>query len=314
MHQRNYVTLALMVFCLMLGMMVGPPQPARAADNKDLQQIQRDIADLQDQVKGLQKGFDTRLAALQSLVQQALDTANKTNSTVTGLNSGVSQTMQTELRGVKDQLNSVNGLSVKVDNASNDLSDLHNTVHDLTATVNREQQQLTDILNQLKLMQAPAAAPPPGADTGMGLQGSAGPPPDPGKLFANGASDQNAGRLDLALTEFAEFLKLYPNDPNAIRAQYNIGNIYYGQGKLEDAVKALDAAIEQYPVDQSITPGIYLMKGMALKKARKPTEAIASFRQVVHDFPHSNEAGQAKIQLTTMGATASATATRKPAR
>ncbi len=312
MRQKNYLTLLLMVFCLMLGMMIGPPAPARAADNKDLQAIQRDIADLQEQVKGLQKGFDSKLAAIQSMIQQALDTANKTNSTVTNLNSGVSQTMQTELRGVKDQLNSVTGLSVKVDNASNDLSDLHNTVAGLVTTVNREQQQLSDILNQLKLMQAPPTVAPPIADGGMGPQGAAGPPPDPGKLFTHAASDQDGGKPDLALTEFTEFLRLYPNDPvNALRAQYNIGNIYYQQGKLESAVTALDAAIEQYPKDQVVTASAYFMKGMALKKARKNPDAIASFRHVVADFPRSEEAPQAKTQLTSMGATASATTAKK---
>jgi TolA-binding protein len=313
MRQKNYLTLLLMVGCLMLGMMVGPPAPARAADNKDLQAIQRDIADLQEQVKGLQKGFDSKLASLQSMIQQALDTANKTNSTVTNLNSGVSQTMQTELRGVKDQLNSVTGLSVKVDNASNDLSDLHNTVAGLVTTVNREQQQLSDILNQLKLMQAPAVAPPPGVDTGIGPQSAAGPPPDPGKLFTHAASDQDGGKLDLALTEFTEFLHLYPNDPNAIKAQYNIGNIYYSQGKLDSAVTALDAAIEQYPKDQVVTASAYFMKGMALKKARKNADAIASFRHVVTDFPRSEEAPQAKTQLTSMGATATAVAPKRSA-
>jgi TolA-binding protein len=307
MRQKNYLTLALMVGCLMLGMMVGPPAPARAADNKDLQAIQRDIADLQEQVKGLQKGFDSKLASLQSLVQQALDTANKTNSTVTGLNSGVSQTMQSELRGVKDQLNSVTGLSNKVDSTSKDLSDLDNTVAGLVTTVNREQQQLSDILNQLKLMQTPVAAPPPGADTGM-----ASPPPDPGKLFTNAARDQDGGKAELAMTEFVEFLKLYPNDPNAVRAQYNIGNIYYTQAKLDDAVKALDLAIEAYPVDQQITPSAYYMKGMALKKQRKNAEAIASFKKVVHDFPRSNEAPQAQNQLNSMGA--GATASKKSPR
>jgi TolA-binding protein len=298
MRQKN-LTLALMVFCLMLGMMIGPPAPARAADNKDLLSLQRDVASLEQNIKDLQKALDSKMASLQAMVQQALDTANKTSTTVSSLNSGVSQTMQTELRGVKDQLSSVNGLSAKVDSASNDLSDLHGTVQGLVTTVNREQQQLTDILNQLKLMQAPPVA-PPGAESG-----AAPPPPDPMKLFTNAGRDQDAGKLDLALTEFTEFLRLYPNDTiNALRAQYNIGNIYYSQGKLDDAVKALDAAIEQYGVDQTTTPSAYYMKGMALKKARKNPEAIASFRHVVQDFPHSNEAPQAKTQLTSMGATA----------
>jgi len=51
---------------------------------------------------------------------------------------------------------------------------------------------------------------------------------------------------------------------------------------------------------------------MALKKAKRPADAIASFRAVVKQFPGSDAAAQAKTQLTTMNATAAAPA-RKPA-
>jgi TolA-binding protein len=288
-----------MVFCLMLGMMIGRPAPARAADNKDILSLQRDVASLEQDIKDLQKALDSKMATLQAMVQQSLDTANRTNSSVTSINSGVTQTMQSELRGVKDQLNSVTSLSTTVTNISSDVSNVVSSVQDLQRTVNRQGQQISDMLNQLKLMQSPTPAQPPGADSGM-----APPPPDPGKLFSHAATDMDGGKSDLALTEFTEFLHLYPNDPvNALRAQYNIGNIYYTQGKLDEAVKALDAAIEQYAVDQTITPSAYYMKGLALKKERKNPEAIASFRRVVTDFPHSNEAGQARSQLTSMGAT-----------
>ena len=39
--------------------------------------MQRDIAQLQDQVRKLQSGFDQKMAALQVLVQQALDAGTR---------------------------------------------------------------------------------------------------------------------------------------------------------------------------------------------------------------------------------------------
>jgi len=66
-----------------------------------------------------QKAVDSKLAALQESVQQALDTANKTSSSVSSLNNGVTQTMRTELKGVQDQLSNVTGLSTKVDGIAN---------------------------------------------------------------------------------------------------------------------------------------------------------------------------------------------------
>ena len=55
--------------------------------------MQRDIAQLQDQVRTLQSGFDQKMAALQTLMQQALDAGNKANTTVSVLNASVTQTL-----------------------------------------------------------------------------------------------------------------------------------------------------------------------------------------------------------------------------
>src|ERR1700723_4616594 len=82
------------------------------AASKEQQEMQRDIAQLQDQVRTLQSGFDQKMAALQTLVQQALDAGNKANTNVSVLNASVSQTLDREL---KDALRPVAGLTAKVD-------------------------------------------------------------------------------------------------------------------------------------------------------------------------------------------------------
>jgi tol-pal system protein YbgF len=304
MRYIRYIRLAAFVGATLLA-----PASAPAAASKEMQDLQRDVAQLQDQMTALQKTLDSKLGAIQAQLQQAVDTANKTNSNVTSLNAGVAQTLQSEMKNVRDQLNSVTGLSVKVDNTSNDISDLHNAVAGLVTTVNKQQLMLNDILNQVKLIQAPAA-PPPSGDTGTGMPGVGGPPPNGQTLFNNAVRDQNSGKSELALPEWAEFLRLYPNDPNAASAQYNIGEIHYNQGKPDDAVKDFDAVIEQYGTDSAKAPTALYMKGMALKKAKRPTEAIATFRAVIKQFPGSDEAAQAKTQLTSMGVTAAAPARR----
>jgi TolA-binding protein len=304
MRFARYVTLATFVGATFA------PVSAPAAANKDMEELQRDVADLSDQVKTIQKTLDSKVAALQTLVQQALDTANKTNTSVSNLNIGMMQTMQTALKGLSDQLNGVTNLSVKVENTSNDVADLHSAVASLVVTVNKEQQQLNDILNQVKLLQAPPA-PPPGADSAGAPAGASGPPPTGQTLFNNAFRDQSSGKLEIAVSEYSEFLRLYPDDPNAIKARYNIGDIYYGEGKATDAVKAFNDATEQYPDDTVTLPGVYYMKGLALKKAKQPTAAIATFRDVIRKFPHSPEATQARAQLTELGASASAPARGK---
>jgi len=311
MRFKRFTPLATRLFCMISGVVLIAATPVLAAD-KDMLSLQRDVADLQGQLTDMQKSVDTKLTALQALAQQAVDTANKTSGSVSSLNSGVSQTMQTELKGVRDQLNNVTGLSTKVDGIANDVSDLTSTVKSMQVTMNRMAQQLTDIGNQVKLIATPPA-PPPGADAGSTAPGSAAatPAPNAETLFNHAKSDQEAGNFDLALNGYTQFLHLYPDNPSAIRAQFNIGDIYYSQSKLDDAVKALDAAIEQYDSDPQTTPSAYYMKGLALKKAGKKTLAIASFQDVIKKYPHSPEAGQAKSQLTTLGV-APAAARKRP--
>src|SRR5271156_2399873 len=104
------------------------------AASKEQQEMQRDIAQLQDQVRTLQSGFDQKMAALQTLVQQALDVGNKANTNVSVLNSSVTETLARELR---DRLTPVAGLTAKVDNLTNDNADMRNSLGDLSAQVNK---------------------------------------------------------------------------------------------------------------------------------------------------------------------------------
>src|ERR1035438_5606209 len=58
---------------------------------EDLLSIQRDIADMTDRVKQLQKAFDEKIAALTALVQQSIDASNKTNAAMAAMQREVDQ-------------------------------------------------------------------------------------------------------------------------------------------------------------------------------------------------------------------------------
>ena len=279
--------------------------PAFAA-SKEQQEMQRDIAQLQDQVRTLQSSFDQKMAAIETLVQQALDAANKANTSVSVLNSGVNQTLDRELR---DRLTPVTGLAAKVDGVSNDMADLRNSVAGLTSEVNRLQQQLTDINNAIKVMQAPAAAPPPpGGEAGA----PAGTPPAPAAaLFNSAMRDYSAGKSDLAVSEFLDFVRFYPDDPNAATAQLYIGQVHLSQGKPDVAVTDFDSVLERFP-ESKVAPDAYFMKGMALKQNGRRDLAATEWRTLIKKYPNSDQAKQATEQLRAMGMSVGAsTAARK---
>jgi TolA-binding protein len=276
------------------------------AASKEQLEMQRDIASLQDQVRTLQSSFDKNMATLQTLVQQALDVAHRSNTSVNVLNSSINQTVEREL---KQSLTPVAGLAAKVDNTNNDVAEVRNSVADLNVTTNKILQILTDMNNTLKVLQAPPA-PPPGSTNGS-PGSSPGVAPPAAVIFDNALRDQNGGKLDLALSEYADFLKFYPNDPNCAAVQFNIGEIHYGQQKLDLAVQDFDSVIERFPDNTKILPDAYFMKGMALKQSSHTASAITTFRSLIAKFPRSDKAEQAREQLRTLSASTGAAARKK---
>lgn len=266
--------------------------------SKEIQELQRDIAQLQDQVRTLQSALDQKMATLQTLTQQALETSSKANTGVSVLSAGVTSTLERELR---QALTPISGLAAKVDNTNNDVAEIRNQVADLNSRLNRMASTLESINNNLKVMQA-AAAPPPAPAAGQ----SAPPPVDAGAVFNTAVRDENGGKLDQAISEYQDFIRFFPDNPNAARAQYNIGNCHAAKGQYEAAAQDFDTVITHYPEDTQLTPQAYFMKGMALKNTNK-TAAIATWRQVIAKYPRSDAAAQAKEQLRASGVTAAPT-------
>lgn len=276
---------------------------AQAASKEQLE-MQRDIAQLQDQVRQLQSALDKNNATQQTLLQQALDAANKANTAITVLNSNVTQTLERELR---DRLTPVAGLASKVDNVSNDMAEVKNSLSDLNTQINRLKTQLTDINNAIKVLQAPPAPPPP-TDTGAGKSA---PPPPAATLYTNAMTDYSGGKMELALSEFTDFVKFYPEDGNAAAAEMYIGSIHMGQKKYEQAVLDYDTVLEKFPESEE-TAQAWLMKASALERGGHKDDAIKEYRALIRKYPKGEQTTTARDRLKDLGVSGAAPAS--PAR
>src|ERR1700739_255452 len=56
--------------------------PLTFGASKEIVELQRDVAMLQDQVRNVQKSLDEKVTTMQTLVQQTLDSVNNTNRTM----------------------------------------------------------------------------------------------------------------------------------------------------------------------------------------------------------------------------------------
>jgi tol-pal system protein YbgF len=281
--------------------------PALApAASKEIIELQRDVAQLQDQVRDLQRSFDERFTALQILVQQTLDASNRSNSAL--------DAQARNQQGLAERMASpIAGLNSKVDSLGSDTAAMRESVNDLTARMSKIQQQLTDLNNIVKASQLPPAAPPPaaGAPAGGGAAVQGGAPPVPATdLYENALSDMKTGKVDLALSEFQDYIRYYNDTDAAPAAQFYIGQIHASQSQFDQALQDYDRVLEAYP-NNSKTPDAHFQKGKILFQTGQRNAAVKEFEAVLNDFPHSTVAQNARTMLKNMGINPPAAPRRK---
>lgn len=300
------------------------PAPAFAA-SKEIQELQRDVALLQEQIKQLQQAQDKNFAALTVLTQQALDAANKANTAVAVIQNGFQANIQQQQEKV---VAPVVGLSTRVNGLSDDMHSVTQAVTDLASQIAKIQSQLTDLSNAVKVMAAPPAPPAstggPGGPGGGPMGGTTGgspggmtatiPPISSQALYQNADRDRSAGNYDLSLQEYNDYLKYYGNTELAPNAQFYIGVIHFGQNDYQRAASEFDTVVEKYPENPKTEEALYY-KGLCLVKMGQRTQAGDEFRQVIANYPHTERATQACNQLQALGyrcpSTAPARSTKK---
>jgi TolA-binding protein len=278
------------------------PFCAQAQKREDFLSIQRDVAQLQDQVKEMQTSQDQKLATLEGLLKQALDESGK-----------VSAAMATLQRSVADRLNEQSNkveapiavLGTKVDQSADELRSLRENMATLSTRFGNLDNKLADISSAIRTLSTPAVAPPPPAGNGAQAGPPSGvPPPPPAapagvsaeSLWQNAFRDYSSGRDELAMMEFSDYLKYFPQAENAASAQYYIGQIYDRAKQYDDAVQAFDAVLERYP-DNPKTPDALYYKGADLMKGAHRAEAADQFRDFLARYPTHSLARNAQAHL-----------------
>jgi tol-pal system protein YbgF len=246
--------------------------PASAQSTKNmLIQLQTQVQALTDQMARMQQSFDERMGVMRDLVEQSTDNVNKMGGSVRALE----QTLQ------KQQSESGTNLG----ELSTQIQALHDSIDELKV-------RLANVTKKLEAMEVaqqnlPAAgAPPAGA--------AQAPPPD--VIYNNALRDYNAGRYDVAMQNFQDYLKFYPTEDMAGNAQFYVADIYYRQGQFQQAVQEYDKVLERYAGGNK-NPAAQLKKAYALIELGQRDAAIRELNSLVARYPRSQEATQAKDRL-----------------
>ena len=261
------------------------PAPAMA-QKKEIAQLQRDLDLLREAVRDLQRSVDEKHAVLRTLIEQSLDTVNKLNTTMGGLQRSVQEvqansgarmdSMSTQVQALADNLE---GVKSKMAKLSQQMAEMQSVLQSLDAKVAGG---------------APIAAPP-----GEGAPAAA--PPSPQVLYDNALRDLNTGKYDLAWQEFQDYLKYFPDTELTSNSQFYLGEVLFRQKKFSEAIAEYDKVLDNYPRSFKLAAA-RLKKGMALLELGQRTSALRELREVSRRHPGTDEARLANAKLRELGA------------
>jgi len=280
-----------------------------AQRREDILSIQRDVAQLQDQIKQLQTSQDQKMAALESLIRQALEQSNQASASMTALQRTLTDRLNDQQTKVAAP---IAVLGTKVDQSADEMRGVRENLAALSSRLANLDNKLSDISSAVRTLSQPPAAPPPSVPPAA----SNGVAPPPGvsaeSLWLNAFRDYSSGKDELSMMEFNDYLKYFPSAENAASAQYYMGRLYGRAKQYDEAVQAFDAVLERYP-DNSKTPDALYGKADAMLHAGHRAEAATEFKDFLTRFPTHSLAINAKQALSELGTSGRVRPTPPPA-
>ena len=252
--------------------------------SKEMIQLQTQVQQLQEQMTAMQRGFDERMGVMKNLVETNTDAVNKATAAV--------NTLQTTLQ--KQQGDSAG----RVDQLSGQIQSLNDTLDELKARLAKVSKQLEDMQSSQQSLAAQQATTQAQAQA----QASA-PPPD--VLYNNALRDYNGDKNDLAVQEFSDYIKFYPNTDLAGNSYFYLGEIQFRQGNYQQAALSYDQVLQNFPTGNK-SASAQLKKGFSLIELGKQDDGVAELRRVIQRYPRSNEALQARERLRKLGVSTTA--------
>ncbi len=285
--------------------------PLVSGANKEMVELQRDVALLQDQVRQMNE----KLVVLTTLMQTALDNTNRSNVSILGMQDKMTESLKAQGQNV---VGPVAAVGSKLDAMSEDFRSVRENVLDMNSRMGKLDAKITDLQNAVQVLKSPPPPPAPvvpleqSPSLGVPTAGTTTTSPKPPAgmqaeaTYTNAYRDYVGGNYDLALSEFTDYLKYFPTTQFAPNAQYYIGDIFYKRKEYENAIIAFDAVLEHFS-DNNKTPDAHLMKGRSLLALGKRDAASREFKEITSRYPDSDAAAKAKSLLKELGLSSSST-------
>ena len=218
----------------------------------------------------------TEMVLLQRQVQSMQDTFNKTNGE---LNTLIVQ--------MSDNISAIRRAQSSISTNTNDTASQVTAMGERLTATNQRMERLSEQFAQLKKVIEDIPKMPTFSQITPG---------NAEQLFAAAYSDFSRGNFQLALSEFRQYVEINPSSELADNAQDWVGEIFYGEKKLEEAAAEFDKVSTLNPNGDKASPAQYKRATILLELGRKE-EAINQFLSLIKNYPKSNESALATQQL-----------------
>jgi tol-pal system protein YbgF len=115
-------------------------------------------------------------------------------------------------------------------------------------------------------------------------------------MYQGGIDNFKSGNMKQARDVFSKFVGLYPKHELAANAHYWIGETYYNEKNLEQAILEYQEVIKNFP-NKDKAPAAMLKQAMAFKGLGDDKSAKYVYKKLIQDYPSSEEAKKAKDKL-----------------
>ncbi|HYV64210.1 MAG TPA: hypothetical protein VE958_16120, partial [Bryobacteraceae bacterium] len=202
------------------GLLLFPGKLPAQSEKVMIQELQRDVAQLQNQLRQYKESQDQKNAELESLLKQSLEANAKLVANLGTLQQTLTASMAEQQNKLVQPINLVGN---KVDQMSQSFGALQTSMDEMTRRLARNDEKLTEILSNVKTLNA-APVPPPTAQIPGGGSATAGASAE--VAYQNAYRDFMSGLNQLAMDEFHAFIGQFPTSESAPKAQYYMGVIY----------------------------------------------------------------------------------------
>ncbi len=250
-------------------------------------QLQRDVADVRDEMRGVREEQVATSERLERLENRL------------GSSNSIEREEFADMRADLDQIaRSVAVVEERIADTNRRMDGLSQSLQEVKELTRRQ----GSVASQGDLYpRTPSDLGEGGGPAGGGPATATGALPDPQELYNASYADFSKGNYELAIAGFQEYATRFPDSDLADNALFWVGECHYSQGDFDRAVEWFDRVLGQYP-DSDRAAAADLKKGLAYLEQNKIGAAIVQLRHVLDKYPSSDESRVARDKLASLGA------------